>query len=301
MEVFATLAKGDILLVIEALIERGRLLKNAPHLTHNQEFLIPLYTIWDAILYTAGLTIYDLLAGRKSLGRSHYFSRQKTILRLPLLVTTRLKGSVAYHDGQFDDARMALTLAKSAAREGATVLNYFKAVALQKDSKGKLNALKVLDMESGKDFILRSNCIVNATGVFADSILQLDNPAAPHIIRPSQGIHLVFNKSFLASDSAIMIPKTSDGRVLFCIPWYDHVVVGTTDTPVKNISLEPQALEEEIEFILTTASRSCKKHLPSMTFYPCLPDCVPWLQILTNLSPQKKFPEGTKYLFHPQD
>jgi glycerol-3-phosphate dehydrogenase len=253
------LAKGDIFLVMEALTERGRILKNAPHITRNQEFLIPLYTWWDAIIYTLGLTFYDWLAGRKSLGRSHYIGRKKTMFRLPLLISKGLKGSVVYHDGQFDDARMAVNLAETAVRNGAIVLNYLKVVSLEKDQYEKLTSLKAINTENGKEYLLHSDCIINATGVFADEILHLDNPAAPATIRPSQGIHLVLDKSFLASDSAIMIPKTSDGRVLFCIPWYNHVVVGTTDTPIIDISLEPRALETEIEFILATAALYLQK------------------------------------------
>jgi len=253
------LAKGDVFLVIEALVERGIMLKNAPHITRNQEFLIPLYTIWDAILYTVGLTLYDWLAGRKSLGRSHFVNRKNTIRRLPLLISKGLKGSVAYHDGQFDDARMAVTLAESAVLNGAIVLNYLKVVSLQKNTEGQLIALKALDLESGNEHVLNSNCIINATGVFADALMHMDNPEAPPTIRPSQGIHLVLDKSFLQSDSAIMIPKTSDGRVLFCIPWYNHVVVGTTDTPVNMVSLEPKPIKEEIDFILDTASKYLQK------------------------------------------
>jgi glycerol-3-phosphate dehydrogenase len=253
------LAKGDIFLVIEALKERGLILKNAPNITRNQEFFIPLYSWWDAIIYTVGLTFYDWLAGRKSIGRSHYISKNKTIHRLPTLISKGLKGSVVYHDGQFDDARMAIALAETATKYGAVILNYFKAISLQKNTEGKLIAITVRDEESGRPYVLNSNCIINATGVFADAILHLDNPVAALTIRPSQGIHLVLDKLFLSSDSAIMIPKTSDGRVLFCIPWHDRVIIGTTDTPINHISLEPRALEEEIKFILSTAALYLRK------------------------------------------
>ena len=253
------LAKGDILLVMEALTERGRILKNASHIAHNQEFLIPLYSWWDAILYTVGLTFYDLLAGTKSLGRSRFIGTKKTIDRLPLLVSENLKGAVVYHDGQFDDARFALDLAKSAAEKGAILLNYCKLISFIKGIDGKLKGLKVTNLDNHKDFTIQTSCIINATGVFADSIMQLDSPLAAPTIRPSQGVHIVLDKSFIESDSAIMIPKTSDGRVLFCIPWYDHVVVGTTDSPVDHLSLEPKALDEEINFILATAGLYLKK------------------------------------------
>lgn len=247
------MAQGDLLLVMEALHERGLMLKNAPHLTFNQEFVIPIYTVWDAILYTVGLTFYDLLAGRLSMGRSRFINKQKTIARLPLLKTKGLIGGVVYHDGQFDDSRMTIALAQSSAERGAVVLNYFRVSALLKDDRGKINGVSASDEVSGDEYTLRAKAVINATGVFADDIAKMDVPGSRPTIKPSQGVHIVLDKSFLQSDSAIMIPKTSDGRVLFAIPWYDAVVIGTTDTPVNDVSLEPQALEEEIGFILQTA------------------------------------------------
>jgi len=247
------MAQGDLLLVMEALHERGLMLKNAPHLTFNQEFVIPIYTIWDAILYTVGLTFYDLLAGRLSMGRSRFINKQKTRTRLPLLNAKGLIGGVVYHDGQFDDSRMTVALAQSAAERGAVVLNYFRVSALLKDDRGKIAGVKTIDEVSGDEFNLMAKAVINATGVFADDIARMDVPGSRPTIKPSQGVHIVLDKSFLQSDSAIMIPKTSDGRVLFAIPWYDAVVIGTTDTPVNDVSLEPVALEEEIRFILQTA------------------------------------------------
>jgi glycerol-3-phosphate dehydrogenase len=247
------MAQGDLLLVMEALHERGLMLKNAPHLTFNQEFVIPIYSVWDAILYTVGLTFYDLLAGRLSMGRSRFINRHKTLERLPLLKAQGLRGGVVYHDGQFDDSRMTVALAQSSASRGAVILNYFKVHALLKDDKGKITGVKASDEVSGDEFNFRAKAVINATGVFADDISRMDVPGSRPTIKPSQGVHIVLDKSFLQSDSAIMIPKTSDGRVLFAIPWYDAVVIGTTDTPVNDVSLEPVALEEEIGFILQTA------------------------------------------------
>lgn len=247
------LAQGDLPLVIEALHERGLILRNAPHLAVNQEFIIPAYSFWDVILYTVGLTFYDILAGRLSLGRSHFISRNKTLARLPLLKTTGLKGGIVYHDGRFDDSRMAVALADTCIRKGGLVLNYFKVVSLLKNEKGKITGLLAKDMVSGEEHRLLSKLVINATGVFADSIALLDNPSAKPTIRPSQGVHVVLDKSFLQSNSAIMIPKTDDGRVLFAIPWYNSVVVGTTDTPIEKIDQEPLALDKEIGFILHTA------------------------------------------------
>jgi len=249
------MAQGDLLLVMEALHERGLMLKNAPHLTFNQEFVIPVYTFWDVFMYTVGLKFYDLLAGRLSMGKSYFINRRKTLLRLPLLKPDGLKGGIVYHDGQFDDSRMAFALAQSCADKGGLVLNYFKVNGLLKDTSGKINGLRANDAFTDEEFNLKTRLVVNATGVFADGIARLDNPESRPTIRPSQGVHIVLDKSFLQSNSAIMIPKTTDGRVLFAIPWYNEVVVGTTDTPIDLINLEPVALDKEISFILTTAQQ----------------------------------------------
>ena len=249
------LAQGDLLLVMEALHERGLMLKNAPHLTFNQEFVIPVYTLWDVFMYTVGLKFYDLMAGRLSMGKSYFINHEKTRLRLPLLNSKGLKGGVVYHDGQFDDSRMAFALAESCARYEGIVLNYFKVTGILKDERGEINGVSARDIDSGKEYNLKTRLVINATGVFADEISRMDDPESKTTIRPSQGVHIVLDKSFLRSNSAIMIPKTDDGRVLFAIPWYNEVVIGTTDTPLDKISLEPVALDEEIRFILRTAEK----------------------------------------------
>ncbi len=249
------MAQGDLLLVMEALHERGLMLKNAPHLTFNQEFVIPVYTIWDAIMYIVGLKFYDLLAGRLSMGRSYFINREKVTDRLPLLTKKGLRGGIVYHDGQFDDSRMAFALARSCVEKGGRVLNYCKVTGLLKNDSGRITGVKAIELASGEEFTLWSDLVINATGVFADEVARLDDPAAKTTIKPSQGVHIVLDRSFLQSDSAIMIPRTSDGRVLFAIPWYNEVVIGTTDTPLNDISLEPVALEEEISFILRTAEK----------------------------------------------
>lgn len=247
------LARGDILLVTEALHERGWMLKNASHLTANQEFIIPVYTLWDVILYTVVLKFYDLLSGSLSLGRSYFINRSKALSRLPLLRQEGLKGGIVYHDGQFDDSRMAMTLASSCVANGGIALNYFRVESLLKEENGIINGVRARDIESSLETELYSRLVINATGVFADEIHRMDDPSSRQTIRPSQGVHIVLDKSFLQSDSAIMIPKTEDGRVLFAIPWYGKVVVGTTDTPLDEITMEPVALDEEINFILRTA------------------------------------------------
>lgn len=249
------LAQGDIMLVIEALHERYRMSRNAPHLSSNQEFTIPVYTWWEAVKYTAGLKLYDLLAGRMSMGKSCFVGIQDTLVKIPSINEKELKGGVVYHDGQFDDARFAMALVHTSGRMGAIPLNYFRVTGLLKNRDGKINGVITTDQESGKEYFIRGNAIINATGVFADSILRMDEPQAGTTIRPSQGIHLVLDGSFLGGKSALMIPKTSDGRVLFAIPWYGKVVVGTTDTPIDTVHHEPKALEEEIRFILDTAGK----------------------------------------------
>jgi glycerol-3-phosphate dehydrogenase len=249
------LAQGDLFLVMEALKERGLILKNAPHLTFNQEFVIPIYTWWEVLKYTAGLKFYDILAGRLSLGKSLFISRDETLRRLPNLNAGGLKGGVIYHDGQFDDSRLLITLVKTVIEKGGVALNYFKVTDLLKSQEGKINGVIATNVEANQKVKINARVVVNATGVFSDDILRMDQFALERTIRPSQGIHIVIDQRFLQGKSAIMIPKTDDGRVLFAIPWYDKVVVGTTDTPVDTISLEPKALEEEIDFILNITGK----------------------------------------------
>lgn len=253
------MAQGDFLLVIEALRERGILLRNAPHVTFNQQFIIPLYSGFDVLKYSLGLKLYDLLAGKLSLGRSRFISREETLARLPLLRREGLKGGVVYHDGQFDDSRLSIDLVKKIYENGGLPLNYCRVTGFYKDNSGKITGVRAMDQLTRKDIILKARLAVNATGVFADEISKLDDFSSEPTIRPSQGVHIVLPGKFLGSSSAIMIPKTEDGRVLFAIPWYNEVVVGTTDTPVNEISLEPVALDREIEFILKTAGLYLEK------------------------------------------
>jgi glycerol-3-phosphate dehydrogenase len=248
------LAQGNIRLVKEALKERGLLLKNAPHLTKNESIIIPCYSWWKTFFYAAGLTFYDLLSGRLSLGKSKIISKKELIKRLPAIKRKSLKGGVLYHDGTFDDARLAINLAQTCVENGGVVLNYCQVNSLIKSAENKITGLNFLDKESGKNYHVKAKTVVNATGVFVDDILKMDNENSKSLIRPSQGIHLVLDHSFLESDDAIMIPRTEDGRVLFAIPWYNKVLVGTTDTPLNKHSLEPRALESEVEFVLKTAS-----------------------------------------------
>ncbi|GAA3917659.1 FAD-dependent oxidoreductase [Chitinophaga oryziterrae] len=247
------LAQGDLGLVREALHERGLLLKNAPHLTRNETFVIPNYTWFNVLKYTVGLKFYDLLSGKLSLGPSKYISRKQTIADLPTIKQEGLKGGVVYHDGQFDDSRLAINIAQTALENGATVLNYVKVETLVKDNNSKVVGIIAKDVETGVSYKATGKVVINATGVYVDNVLHMDRPDAPHMVRPSQGVHLVLDPSFLPGEYALMIPETSDGRVLFAVPWHDKIIVGTTDTLRDHPELEPHALEQEIEFILTTA------------------------------------------------
>jgi glycerol-3-phosphate dehydrogenase len=248
------LAQGDVFLVLEALRERGRLLKNAPHLTHNQAFIIPVFSRFERIAYSAGLKIYDYMSANLSLGSSRYISKEETLRRLPGLSPEGLFGGIVYYDGQFDDARLALAVAQTADHGGACVLNYAKVSSLLKDEKGKIQGVRVQDVLAKQSYQIQAKMVVNATGVFADKILRMDQPEAPRTIQPSQGIHLVLDLDFLGGEDALMIPKTKDGRVLFAVPWQGKLVVGTTDTLRDRAKLEPEALKKEIDFVLETAS-----------------------------------------------
>lgn len=247
------LAQGNIGLVIEALRERGILMNNAPHLVRNESFIIPNYSWWSGIFYSVGLSVYDLLAGKRSFGRSRLITRKEIIRRIPNIRQKGLRLGVLYHDGQFDDARLAVSLAVTGIEQGATLLNYFRVCSLTKDGI-KINGLVAKDQETGIQYTLRSKTVINATGVFVDELLNMDVPEATPIVQPSQGIHLVFDKSFLGPHDALMIPKTKDGRVLFIIPWHDRMLAGTTDTPLNAHQVEPRALEEEIKFILDSTA-----------------------------------------------
>lgn len=248
------LAQGDVKLVREASVERGRLCRNAPHLVKNQTFIIPIYSHWDKIKYTIGLKLYDWISGKLTLGSSVFISRKKTIDALPGVKPDGLLGGVMYHDGQFDDSRLAINLVQSILEKGGCAINYARVTGLLKDKAGKLEGAIVEDAETSLKYGVKAKAVVNATGVFVDDILQMDNSAAAKSICVSQGVHVVLDKKFFPSAHALMIPETSDGRVLFAVPWHDKVVVGTTDTPVEEASLEPQALEKEINFILETAA-----------------------------------------------
>ena len=254
------LAQGNIKLVVEALRERGFLLKNAPHLTHTQEFVIPVYSFWDKWFYGIGLTIYDLLSNKLSLGRPSILGKKAMIAMMPSLNKKNLRGGVSYMDGQFDDARLAISLAQTATDLGATVINYCGVTKLIKEN-GLVCGVEACDEFSDLSFSIKGKTVINATGVFVDQILGMDEPASPAMVMPSQGVHLVVDKKFFPGDGALMIPKTTDGRVLFALPWHGQLLIGTTDTPVNMISEEPVALDEEIEFIISNFNQYAEQKI----------------------------------------
>ena len=247
------LQNGDISLVIEALRERGIMRKNAPHLVRDLSFVIPSYDWWSSPFYGIGLKVYDMMAGKLGLGPSTILNREETLKYLPNVKKDGLRGGVIYHDVQFDDARMAVSLALTADQEGATLLNYVEVTGLEKE-KDMLTGIQITDCIDGSKKTIKAKVVVNATGVFSDQIIRMDQPEAKPMIRLSQGVHLVIDKSFLQGDHAIMVPHTTDGRVLFAVPWNGQVVVGTTDTPIDDALEEPIPMEEEIDFILENAS-----------------------------------------------
>ena len=252
------LQQGNLKLVMEALKERGLLKKNAPHLVKNQAFVIPNYKWWENPFYGIGLKVYDWMAGSLGFGPSQFLNKEETLALAPNLDEEDLRGGVLYYDGQFDDARLAIHLAMTAADHGAVVLNYISVERLMK-ADGKVCGVKAKDSFGGQEYEIKAKVVINATGIFSDDIVKMDDRNAEPLITHSQGIHLVFDKSFLPTDTAIMIPRTDDGRVLFAVPWHNKIIVGTTDTPVSKASEEPIAMKEEIDFVMQHVSRYLRK------------------------------------------
>jgi glycerol-3-phosphate dehydrogenase len=260
------LAQGNVSLVREALRERAVILANAPHLASPLPFVLPVYgwrgRLWDRWFYGAGLAAYDALAGSASLGRAGLPGPTRLLELAPGTRAAGLAGGVTYVDGQFDDARLAVALARTAAARGATVLNYCRVVGLAEDARGtataRVHGVEFADRETGRQVTVAARCVVNATGVWVDSVRRLDDPSAATMVTPSQGAHLVVEREFFPGDRALIVPKTSDGRVLFAVPWLGKVILGTTDTPLAAstgvLDADPRPLAEEIDFILAEAA-----------------------------------------------
>ena len=252
------LAQMNFPLVREALHERGLLLQNAPHLVHPRDFLVPAYHFWQLPYYGAGLWLYDRLAGKLSLGRSRWISRAGTLTLAPTLRARGLRGAILYTDGQFDDARLAISLARTVADQGGVALNHMAVTSLIKQ-RGRIAGVQARDEETGESIEITARAVINATGVYADLVRKLDEPDASPMIAPSQGAHLVLDGSFLPGETAVMIPRTDDGRVLFAIPWNGHTLVGTTDTLMATLPREPRPLEGEIDYLLAHVGRYLEK------------------------------------------
>ena len=253
------LQQGNLSLVVESLHERELLFRNAPHLVHHQSFVVPTYEWWEGPFYGIGLKLYDALAGKMGIGTSKILTREETLAEIPTLEPAGLRGGVIYYDGQFDDARLAITLAQTAIDHGGCVLNYTKVVSLTKKD-GYIQGVIAQDQESGREYEMKGKVVINATGPFVDTIRRMDDPESDTIIMPSQGVHIVLDKTFEPGESAIMVPHTDDGRVLFAVPWHDRVIVGTTDTPLESIEMEPRPLSEEIDFLLSHAAKYLTKN-----------------------------------------
>ncbi|QDU25450.1 Aerobic glycerol-3-phosphate dehydrogenase [Anatilimnocola aggregata] len=249
------LAQGNISLVTEALRERGLLRQNAPHLVHDLAFVVPSYRWWEAPYYGLGLKAYSLLAGKLRFGPTQFLSQAEVVRRIPTIKRAGLRGGVVYSDGQFDDARLLINMVTTAAEQGATLLNYARVTAIHKSAAGHASGVEIEDRETGESIAVTARAVINATGPFCDDLRKLADPSSTNMISPSQGIHLVFARSFLPGNHAIMVPRTADGRVMFAIPWHGHTLVGTTDVPIQDTPLEPLATETEIDFILETAGR----------------------------------------------
>jgi glycerol-3-phosphate dehydrogenase len=285
------LAQGNIALVREALHERATLLRNAPHLAQALPFVMPSYKLWETPFYGLGLKMYDALAGKAGLGATAFLGRDKTLRHLPTLKREGLKGGVKYWDGQFDDARLALALARTAAAEGALLENYCAAKELV-HAGGKVVGLRCEDRETGREYVLNARCVINATGVWVDEFRQKDGAAMGRAVKamvaPSQGVHMVVDRTFMPTDHALMVPKTEDGRVLFAVPWLGKVILGTTDTPCGALAREPMPFKEEIDFILHESARYLTK-APTKTDVRSI-----WVGLRPLVKPQDDEGEDTK-------
>ncbi len=291
------LAQGNIALVHEALRERTTLLSNAPHLAQPLAFVMPSYQWWETPFYGAGLTAYDLLAGKAALGPTRFLSRDQTLALLPNARAQGLRGGVQYWDGQFNDARLALALARTAAAQGALLVNYCRADDLVSEG-GKVVGLQCTDVETDQALTLRASCVINATGVWVDDLRHKDGDAnsadgrtpTRSMVAPSQGVHMVVDREFLAGDNALMVPKTADGRVLFAVPWLGKVILGTTDTPRSDLAREPEPFKEEVVFILSEAARYLR-HAPTRADVRSI-----WVGLRPLVKPQDDDGDNTKGL-----
>tara|TARA_R110002049_G_scaffold182485_2_gene350319 strand:- start:50093 stop:51682 length:1590 start_codon:yes stop_codon:yes gene_type:complete len=253
------LRQGNITLVRDALRERTLLRDNAPHLVHDLAFLIPCHNLWQRFFYGIGLKVYDFLAAGNNFGRSHSVSTDDAVRVLPGLRRDGIRGGVIYHDGQFDDARLLLNMAQTAHQHGACLLNYMAVTDLTKSDDGSVTGVTAIDQETNEEFHIKCRCLINAAGPFCDSVRRMDDATCESMLAHSQGVHLVLPGAFFPGDTAMIVPKTPDGRVIFIIPWHGHALVGTTDTPITNATLEPAPQADEIQFLLNMSAAYLSK------------------------------------------
>ena len=255
------LKQGNITLVRDALRERSLLRDNAPHQVHDKSFLIPCQSIWQWFFYGIGLKLYDLLATGDQFGRSRWISAKQTSQIGPAIRPDKMKRAILYHDGQFDDARLLIDMARTAREHNACMVNYVSAIGLIKNDAGRVTGVHLEDTETGETIDVSASLVINAAGPFCDEVRRLDQPNGQPMVAASQGVHLVLPRSFYPSDNAMIVPKTSDGRVIFIVPWHDHAIVGTTDTAIPKAVAEPVAQTEEIRFLIETASQYLQRPL----------------------------------------
>jgi glycerol-3-phosphate dehydrogenase len=244
------LEQGNFNMVKDALQERWFLLKNASEATKKLSFVLPVYSWWKFIYYALGLMLYDVLSGKFSIGKTRMMNSKAVVKKIPEINKNSLVGGIRYFDGQFDDSQISVALARTAIHHGATVINHMEVKAFVYNDHHKITGIQLTDTLTEETYSPVCSVVINATGVFSDIIMKMDDPAHHNIIKPSRGIHIVVNKTFYNSAHAMLIPKTTDGRVLFAVPWHDKVIIGTTDTNTDDICEEPKAEKEEIDFIL---------------------------------------------------
>ena len=248
------LQQGNIRLVRDALRERGLLLKNAPHIAHPLKLVLPAYRWYEKLYYGLGLKLYNFLSAKLSLGTTELLSVKRTQEYIRGLDGKKLSGGVAYFDGQFDDARLCITLALTASDVGGTLLNHCEVTGLIREEE-KVKGVVIKDLLNNETHEARGTIVINATGIFVDEILRMDEDGLPTTVTPSQGIHIVVEKKFFPGDQALFIPRTDDGRVLFAVPFHNRAIIGTTDTAVDKIEREPKPLQEEIDFVISHFNR----------------------------------------------
>jgi glycerol-3-phosphate dehydrogenase len=249
------LPQGHFPLIREALRERAVLMRNAPHLVRRLPFVIPAESHFERGLYFAGLKLYDMLAGAARIERSVYLDRDEAIAAAPCLANSRILGGIRYVDAQFDDARLIICIVRTAARFGATPLNYCEVTGLDKGVDGHIRGVGVIDRESNETFELAGRIVINATGPYTDGVLRMDHADSPPGIISSQGAHLVVAAKFLPGNNALLMPRTPDKRIMFAIPWHGHVLLGTTDTALAAPMADPLPERQEVDLILEVSRR----------------------------------------------